>query len=609
MRKLLRDIPGVTIAVSEMVKLAWQAQPAIFAGLILLTVFQAGLPVALTWATKLLFDQLGLLLAGNANGDLARGLWPILVLQGVLLVLSKLADPIAHYLDAEVGRRVTAVVQSNVYRKIGSFVGILYFEDPEFHDTLRLASQGAQSGPMQTLQTLIRLLQGITKLFAFLGILVVVSPFLAVLVGLITLPRLFGELRIGRMRFKMATELSREERQVFYYSSLLSGIEAAKEIRLFGLADHFLDGLLNTYRKIHRVQSRQQLRELRWIFLQEVWTALGYSVVFSIFALIVVQTATGRMSLGDIPLYFGALGGLRSALEDIVHALASLSEYALFFSHYRNLLALPQPVQVAGQTRPVPPLVSGIEIHNVSFRYTPQHPWILRNVNLYIPATKCLALVGMNGVGKTTLVKLLTRLYDPTEGQILWDGIDTREFDPEELRHNMGVILQDYTRYALTAHENIGLGDIAKLDNEARVHQAAMKAGVHEMIKALPQAYQTILSRWLVDDGTGIDLSGGQWQCIALARLFMRDASVLVMDEPTAVLDAQAEYDFYSRFVDLADGRTSLLISHRFSTVKMADIVAVLENGKITEYGSHAELLSQGRTYAHLYTMQAERYN
>jgi ATP-binding cassette, subfamily B, bacterial len=239
---------------------------------------------------------------------------------------------------------------------------------------------------------------------------------------------------------------------------------------------------------------------------------------------------------------------------------------------------------------------------------------VLRSIDLNFPAGKCLALVGLNGAGKTTLVKLLTRLYDPIEGQILWDGVDICEFDPVELRSRMGAIFQDFVRFDLAAFENIALGDVSKLSNgskpfvEKLAREAARKAGIHDTIEKLPQGYDTILSRWLAEDGHGVDLSGGEWQKIALARMFMRDADLLILDEPTAALDVQAEYDIYSRFVELMSSKTSLLISHRFSTVRMADVIAVLEDGSIIEYGGHEELLARAGTYAKLYNMQADRY-
>jgi ATP-binding cassette, subfamily B, bacterial len=275
-----------------------------------------------------------------------------------------------------------------------------------------------------------------------------------------------------------------------------------------------------------------------------------------------------------------------------------------------RLMALPSDIPPPEPAQPVPPLTKGIELRNVSFRYAESRPWVLRHANLFIPAGQCLALVGLNGAGKTTLVKLLTRLYDVSEGEILWDGIDIRCFEPADLRQQMGVIFQDFARYNLTLRENIGLGDVAHLDNEARIRQAGRQAGLADVIQKLPRGYDTVLSRWLVEEAeAGADLSGGQWQKIALARMFMRDAAFCILDEPTAALDAQAEHEIFEQFVALTAARTCLLISHRFSTVGMADVVAVLENGRITEYGSHADLMATGRSYARLYRMQANKYN
>ena len=323
---------------------------------------------------------------------------------------------------------------------------------------------------------------------------------------------------------------------------------------------------------------------------------------------VVLQAFAGRISLGDVTLYISALASVQRALSGLISSFTDLNENVLFFTHYTDLLALPPLIPIANPTRPVPPLKRGIELRNVSFRYSEQHPYVLKDINLLLPNGKCLALVGLNGAGKTTLVKLLARLYDPSAGQILWDGIDIREFDPKELRQHMGAIFQDFVRYDLSAEENIGLGNIDEINNLPRIQKAAQEVGVHQMIEEMPLGYKTILSRWLVEEGTGVDLSGGQWQKIAIARMFMREADFLILDEPTASLDAQAEYEIYSHFLNLIRGRTSMLISHRFSTVRIADVIAVLEDGKIVECGTHEELVTNGNTYAKLYTMQASQY-
>ncbi|HYP20531.1 MAG TPA: ABC transporter ATP-binding protein, partial [Chloroflexia bacterium] len=348
-----------------------------------------------------------------------------------------------------------------------------------------------------------------------------------------------------------------------------------------------------------------QLREVRWQVLLSVLANVISGIAF---VAVVLQALEGRLSLGDIALYSGAVVSMQGALGGIISALASANESVLFYSRYADLLALPEPLPLAGSPSPIAALKSGIELRNVSFRYSESHPWVLRNVNLCIPAGQRVALVGLNGAGKTTLVKLLTRLYDPTEGQVLWDDTDIRAFDPGELRRRIGIIFQDFVRYELTVQENIGLGDVTRIGDESSVRRAATQAGVDDVIGNLPRGYKTTLSRWLAEGESGADLSGGEWQKIALARMFMRQADLLILDEPTAALDAQAEYDLYNSFVELVGQRTCLLITHRFSTVRMADVVAVIEDGRITEYGPHSELLALDKTYARLYRMQAERY-
>lgn len=323
---------------------------------------------------------------------------------------------------------------------------------------------------------------------------------------------------------------------------------------------------------------------------------------------VVIQAFTHRLSLGDVTLYSNAVRGMQSALTSIAYAIASLYEHTLFFTTYKQVQMLPQPIPIQNPTRSISRLVHGLEFRQVSFRYSEEHPWVLKNVNLFVPAGQCLAVVGLNGAGKTTLMKLLTRLYDPTEGDILWDGVDIREFDPEVLRDHIGAIFQDFGRYSLTAQQNIGLGAVKYLEDMSRIRQAAERAGIDARLEALPRKYQTMLSREFGKNGEGVELSGGEWQKVAAARLFMREADLLILDEPTAALDAQAEYEIYDHFSQLVNDRTSLLVSHRFSTVRMADIIAVLENGRFIEYGSHDELIHQAGRYAQLYKLQAEQY-
>ncbi len=589
----------------NMLKLAWQAQPACFTGLLLLQMLEGALPLGTAWVTKSLFDMLGLSLQGKMPANFLQGIGLLLIAQLALTVTGQLTSPSGTYLRNELTRHLTFKVQSQIYRKINSLTGLAPFEDPRFHKTIQMAAQGAQFGPPQMLNLMASLVQNTTLLIAFAGVLITFNPLLAGAVTVAVLPQLYAQLKIGHQRFDLAFQNNPKERRAWYYGNVLSGASFAKEVRLFNMGDYFLQAFQKLTREIQSTQNAQQKRELRW---QATLSALSGLVSAGMFAGVALQAFAGRISLGEITLYLSAVVSVHAALAGLVFALANVNESVLFYTGYADLLALPQPLPTTRSPRPVTALGKGIELRNVSFRYNESQAWILRQANLFIPAGHCVALVGLNGAGKTTLVKLITRLYDPSEGAILWDGVDLREFDPVDLRRRMGVIFQDFGRYDMSVHENIGLGNIERINDRDRVHQVARQVGVDKLIMGLPQDYQTMLSRWLAEDGAGMDLSGGEWQKIAIARMFMRDADLLMLDEPTAALDAQAEYETYQNFVELMRRRTSLLISHRFSTVRMADAIAVLENGQITEYGSHSELFRLGGTYTALYNMQAERY-
>ena len=600
-----QNLAAFPSAVLQMAQLAWEAHPGIFVGVILVQVLSGFLPISTAWITKQLFDLLALAIQGSVSSDLPRQIVMLLAAQAALTIAGQTLASLDRYLNSELSRRLMLKTQSLIYGKIGGLEGLAYFEDPQFHDMVRLATRGAQVGPLQMLYGLTSILQGAITLGSFVGVLLVFNPFLAAIVLLVSVPQLYTQLKIGRRRFRLASTNSPKERRAVYLGFLLSEEPFAKEIRLFGLSNYFLHALQEIYQEIQHAQRLQDLRELRW---QLLITVLSSLVASGAFVVIILQAFARHITLGDVTLYTNALSSVQRALERTIYAFAGLHENVLFYAQFKDLMALLPTLPQAANPVPIPPLKSGIELRNVSFRYSDQHPYVLRNVNLLIPVGTCLALVGLNGAGKTTLVKLLTRLYDPTEGRILWDGIDIREFDLTDLRQHIGAIFQDFVRYNLTARENIGVGDVEYIEDLPRVQQAASDVGIDDLIEGLPQAYETVLSRWLIDDNIGIDLSGGQWQKVGTARMFMRVAQFLILDEPTAALDAQAEYETYQRFVELVAGRTSLLISHRFSTVRMADVIAVLEDGQITEYGSHQELMARPATYAKLYNMQAERY-
>jgi ATP-binding cassette subfamily B protein len=601
--QLLRDMLKL---IRQMVELAWRALPFCFALQLGLELLQGGIPLASAWLSKGIFDALGLGLHGQSFTLLIPKLIFLLTTQTVIFVLGQTISPLNRYFSSELDRGLTLQIREALYRKIAGLVGISYFEDPEFYNKMELAASQAQFAPGQTLQILGTLIQQGMTLLSFVGVLLAFNPLLALIISIAILPEIIVQLKFSRQRFSIAMLNSPRARRASYYGRLLSWTMFAKELRLFNLGEYFLGKFLSMASDIQHNERQQQQSELRW----QGGLALLSSLVSSATFVIVISSAfSGHISLGDVVLYTSAVSSVQSALNMLINSMARINDSILFFRLYTDILELEQPLTISAHMQPVPPLSKGITLRNISFRYSEQHPWILQNVNLFLPAGKCLALVGLNGAGKTTLVKLLTRLYDPTKGEILWDDIDIRQFDPQDFRHHLSTIFQDFARYELTASENIGLGEVERIEETNEIEQAAMKAGIHERIMTLSDEYQTILSRWMAEEKKpGADLSGGEWQKLALARMLMRESDLLILDEPSAALDAQAEHELYCHFREMMQEHTSLLITHRFSTIRMADSIAVIEQGQISEYGTHDELLAHNGTYAQLYTLQAEKY-
>lgn len=566
---------------------------------------QGLLPLASALLMKTLFDLLSQSILRRATPVPVQWVVLLFVAQAALLVMGILLSPLNQYFNAELGRQLSLQLRTRIYQKFNSFVGLSYFEDPQFQNSIQMASMGAQMSPLQSLAALTSLIQGAITVIAFLGVLIAFSPLLAVVVAGAALPQAYAQMRFGRQRFGVAFRNSPKERQADYYGQVLSIVTFAKEVHLFNLGEYFLKGFVQATRAIQSTQRAQQRREFRW---QLPLALLASAISCGAFVVVILQAFSGHLSLGDVALYTSAVTSTQGSLMNLALAASQMNLSTLFYREYMTLLALPEVLALSASPRPILPLATGITVTNVSFRYSENHPWVLRHLNLFLPVGECLALVGLNGAGKTTLVKLLTRFYDPTEGQILWDGIDVREFDPHELRWHIGTILQDFARYELTAQQNIGLGNVGQIEQLPKVEHAARKAGIHDRLTTFPQGYQSFLGRSLATEGVGIDLSGGEWQKIALSRMFMREAELLILDEPTASLDAQAEYELYAHFRTLMRGRTCLLITHRFSTVRMADSIVVIEKGEVTESGTHNELIAHNGTYATLYTMQAKQY-
>ena len=594
------------VSIRQMTRIAYQSSPLVFSLLMGVRIVHSLTPVAVAWITKLIFDTLAESLSAGTMDSAFDDILPLLLIQGVLLVSVQALDAAKTFLNDELSRRVRLHTSQMIYGHLLSLPGLKHFEHPRFHDTLDLASESLQYGSIAVVENLGGIVSEMLTVVSFIGVLLVLSPGLALALVVTTLPGFYVLLQIRRDRFQNSWDYNPYMRKSHYLTEVLSKPDFAKEVRLFNAGSYFLKQFFFTLDKIDSARRKLILNESRRLVGLDLFNTI---VLTAAYIFVIASAFAQRITIGDVTLYIEALRRVQASLNGLSWATAHLSERAMYYTHYLELLdAVPSITVHEPQQSPVD-LKQGIELKNVSFHYDDDQPWVLHNLNLTIPAGECLALVGLNGAGKTTLVKLLARFYDPTEGQILWDGVDIRHFDPDELRNRLGAVFQDFVKYDLTIRENIGLGDTEAIEDIEKIQVAARKINIDGYIESLPKGYETVLSRWItVDKEDSTEFSGGQWQKIAIARMVMRTADFLMLDEPTAALDAEAEFEIFSTFAELVAGRTSLLISHRFSTVRMADRIAVIEDGQITAEGTHEELMQQGATYARLYSMQAQQF-
>ena len=596
-------------ALRELTSLLWNTNPSYCIFIVFIEVIQGIIPLGFAWITKLIFNILEDTNASNSLNTQNRIILLILIQVG-LIAIQKVLQLLSSYFNANLGRELGLSVQKTVFEKINSLEGLKQFEDSNFYTNMQLAAQGAQQGPLQMINILLSSVRGISTLMAFLGTLFALNPILACLIVVSVIPSSYNELSISHQRVNLSKSITLKERLASYYQYILSSAQFGKEIRLLHLGNYFIKCWNLIMQEIKTAQIKQLRREL---ISQTVMVQIGNLANGVAFAFVSIYALRGLLSIGDVTLYLSAVGSIQGALLTLSSSIASTEENLLFFNYYFELLNFPQPIELRKNPLPIQSLRSGIEIRNLFFRYDSSLPWVLKDLNLFIPKGKCVALVGLNGAGKTTLVKLLTRLYDPIDGKILWDGVDIKNFHPQKYRKQLGVVLQDFAHFDLTTQINIAIGDVDLLEKSDsslnnKVVQAAIKAGIHTTISKWPNGYQTILSRWLSEDDNGIELSGGEWQKIALSRMFVRKTELLILDEPTAALDAQAEVRLFDRFLNLIKDQTSLIISHRLGTVRLADYIAVLDDGKVIEFGTHDYLIRVGGRYAELFNTQSKNY-
>jgi len=586
----------------QAVRLVWQANRWATIGLGFLTLAGALLPVAQAWVGKLIVDGVVASIQRGADPEVVRSVFILLILELALFLVSAGVNHARRLIQQLIQLQLANRIRGEIIRKALT-LDLAFFEHPDFYDRLQNARRESGYKPVDLINDTFLIVQNTITLISFAALLLRFSPWLVIILLVTSIPAFIAETRFAEEGFRLLTYRAPETRQINYLSRLLTEDTSAKEIKLFNLGDTLLTRYMTLFEKFFQEDKSLALRRAIAGFGLGLIATLGF---YGSYAWIVWQTVHGRISLGDMTLYLTIFRQGQTTFQSILSGIGSIYENNLFMANLFDFLGLKAQMEIAPHTRRLPvSLRQGIEFRGVGFRYPESEEWALRDVDLSIAPGEKIALVGPNGAGKTTLIKLLSRLYDPTEGRIFIDGIDIRELDPLDLRQRIGVIFQDFVRYHLAASENVGFGQIEALDREEQIIESARKSGAHSIIENLPNGYQTMLGRWFHG---GHELSIGQWQKIALARAFMRDAEILVLDEPTASLDAETEYEIFRRFQELTVGKMAILISHRFSTVRMADRIIVIQEGRIVEIGSHEELLSQRGIYGHLFGLQAEGY-
>lgn len=588
-------------------RLAWDAARPQLLAVVCLSVIDGAVPVAAAAFLGLLLNSL--------TSDSVSGQAVTLAVAGIVLsgFASVAGQTTQVYLQTVMQRRVRITVEARLFRAIHAFDGLGNFEDPAKLDQIRLAEQAGESAPAGVLMSGMALVRASVTGVGFIAALLILCPWLVPVLAVAAVPTCLLQLRLARQHASVVMDTSVYFRRLIFYRSLATDVRAAKEVRLFGLADFLVDRMLRELGSSNAAEATVDRAAAR--------IGLAIGVLSGMVTLVGVSTAAylathGRLTIGEVTVLFAAMVSLQMTVSEVTENTSSGYRSLLLFSQYL-LVAQSRPARLSGHAdadakADPASLADCIEFDDVWFRYAEGLPWALRGLSCRLPAGQAIGLVGLNGAGKTTMIKLLCRLYEPDRGCIRWDGVDIRMLDMAGLRQRISAVFQDFMAYDFTAADNVAVGSLAALDDVDRIREATVLAGAHETVQALPHGYQTMLSRIFPPEelgGRSATLSGGEWQRLALARAFLRkDADVLILDEPSSGLDAQVEHALHRTLGRFRAGRLSLLISHRLNTLSSADLILVLERGAIIERGTPAELAAAGGKFAELFALQAEGY-
>ena len=606
----LRERFGALRNIPPFLKLVWQTSPALATATLVLRLVRALLPVLTLFVGKLIIDEVIALAASTeipatlsawlSSGLLDRLAW-LVGAELVLAVLFDVSGRVVGLLDTLLAEQFSNITSVRLMEHAAT-LDLEDFEDSELQDRLDRARRQASSRMTLTSQ-LFGQAQDIVTIISFAVGLAAYAPWLIPLLLVALVPAFVGEAHFNAQTYALTYARTPEQRELDYVRQTGASVETAKEVKIFGLNAFLIDRYRELADRFYRGNRRLAVRRATW---GSALTGIGTVGYYVAYAYLVWRTLAGQFTIGDLTFLAGSFRRLRTLLEGLLAGFSQTAGQALYLDDLFSFFTIEPEIHSPANPRPFPvPIREGFHFEDVGFIYPGAERWAVRHLDFALNAGEVLALVGENGAGKTTLVKLLARLYDPDEGRILLDGHDLREYDLEALRANIGVIFQDFVRYHLTAAENIAVGRIEARGDRERIEEAAERSLADEVIRKLPAGYDQIIGKRF---RTGIELSGGEWQKIAIARAYMRDAQLLILDEPTAALDARAEFEVFQRFKELSAGKTAVLISHRFSSVRMADRILVLAEGEVEAMGTHEELLTQRGRYAELFELQAAGY-